>query len=138
MAKQTLFGRHELEIAEQLPEGQLTIASGAKYEKSDVQVERSKSTVWWRSLVECKCTQAKSFSITKELWDLVSNRVYERSAEMRPVLSIRFYGSSKAQAQDVAVLTDLVVLDKDDWIELLQENYTLREKLGEYERDSRT
>lgn len=109
----TLDQRHEREIAETLPRGKQTIASGAKYEKSDV-VRLGK----WGFLVECKCTQSIGFRITKGLWKLARNRAYDRSMDLRPCLAIRFYGPTKL-IESTKVETDLAVLDWEDFIEMV-------------------
>jgi hypothetical protein len=109
----TLDQRHEREIAETLPGAKQTIASGAKYEKSDV-VRIDK----WGFLVECKCTQSLGFRVTRGLWKLARNRAYDRSVDLRPCLAIRFYGPTKL-IETTKVEADLAVLDWEDFIEMV-------------------
>lgn len=117
--KETLSRRHEEELAELLPEGQQTIASGAKHEKHDVKTKRGKS--WWRFLVEAKCTQSKGFRVTEELWKEVKQNALLGGPEQRPALAIRFYGDSKESVARTPIQEDLVLVDLHDWLELLEE-----------------
>ena len=127
--RQSLADRHEREMSGLFPEAQVTIASGSQYEKSDIQSKPTENNRYWRSLIECKCTQNKGFTITRELWGIVQRRALERSSHARPVLSIRFYGGDDHLSVDnVRILADLVVLDSDDYIELLRELETLRNR----------
>ena len=120
----SLDKRHERELAGLVPGGELTIASGAKHEKRDVQSRRSGSGEepdWWRFLYEAKCTQKKGYRVTAELWKEIEKDVLERSVEMRPALALRFYGESKHSIGSTPVLADLVLVDLNDFVELLEE-----------------
>lgn len=117
----SLFDRHESEVAAILPRGNKTIASGAKYEKSDVVRLGS-----WGFLIECKSTQGIGFRITKGLWKLARKRAYDRSIDLRPALAVRFYGPTKT-IDTTPVIHDLVTLDLEDFIELINEIDSLKE-----------
>ena len=129
-----LSGKHEFDIASWCPGGQLTISSGNKYEKLDVQTARDNSH--WRFLIECKETQKLSYSIKRELWEYITEKTYERSSEMRPCLAIRFNSPNvehepverEVSVEQVKVLQDIVVLDAHDFFELLEELKDLRKK----------
>lgn len=123
--KLTLSRRHEQNLAEWIPGGEQTVASGAKLEKHDV--KSKKDGFFWRFLYEAKCTQSKGYRITRELWNEVVRNAHLQGQGMRPALAIRFYGESKASVDKVTVDADLVVVDIDDWLELL-------ETLEEYKR----
>lgn len=126
-----LSDRHEREVAELLPGGYTTRASGSKDEKNDVNTVRNGE--YFRYSVELKCTQARSFSVTKDLWDLTRQRAYEQSSESRPALGVRFYGPDgkypgrPSQAVDTEVLVDLVVLELNDFVEILEKIRSLDE-----------
>lgn len=106
MAPQKLWERHEGDIAE-LFGGQLTLGSGNKFEKLDIQVDRNGTT--WRPLIECKCTSKGSYGVKVGLWDEIVQHVYERSDEMRPMLALRFYGPDVGR--NTPILADLAIQD---------------------------
>lgn len=115
-----LFERHEAEVAGLLPRGRKTIASGSKYEKSDVVRLGA-----WGLLVECKSTQSAGFRVTRSLWKLARDRAYNRSVDLRPALAIRFYGPTKT-IETTKVIHDLVIIDLEDFTELIHEIDALR------------
>ncbi len=123
-----LFERHEREIAELFPNASVTIASGAAFEKLDVQTARNETT--WQPVIECKSTQAASFSVTQSLWDLIREKTYEKSIERRPVLAIRLY-SKEGVVANCPILADLAVVDVNDLVELLYELERLRGEIQE-------
>jgi len=126
---------HENDVAKWWPEASTTIASGNKFEKLDVQTKRDNTH--WRFLIECKETQKLSYSLTRELWEYVIQRTYERSSEMRPCLAIRFNSQNIEQepvkrtlpVEQIKVLQDIAVIDLHDLIELVTEIKDLRRKL---------
>lgn len=126
-----LFERHEREFAELVPGGTQTVASGAKLEKHDVRTTQSKWLRWWFFRYELKSTQKKSYSLKLQAWKDLVEYVTSRSAEERPVWAIRFYGESVDRTSDTPVLADLVVLDLNDYVELIEELASLRERLDE-------
>ena len=58
--------QHERDVAKRLPGAKLTKASGAQNEKGDVRVRGV-------ARIECKCTSAKSFSVTREMIEKIEN-----------------------------------------------------------------
>lgn len=131
-----LADKHEKEVAEWWPEASTTIASGNKFEKLDVQTKRDDTP--WRFLIECKETQKLSYSLKNELWQYVSDRAYERSAEMRPCLAVRFNSPNieyepverEVPVEQIKVIQDLAVVDLHDLIELVEEVKELRKKVS--------
>mgnify|MGYP006268884545 CR=1 FL=1 len=131
-----LADRHESDVASWWPEASTTIASGNKFEKLDVQTKRDDTP--WRFLIECKETQKLSYSVKKELWDHIVEKTYERSAEMRPCLVIRFNSPNietdpverEVPIDQIKVLQDLAVVDLHDLIELVEEVKELRKKVN--------
>lgn len=134
MKQKKLSERHEREYAELLPGGYTTRASGSKEEKNDVHSERDGQ--YFSFSVELKCTQAKSFSVTKELWDLTRQRTFEKSDECRPALGVRLYGPDGSfpgrptSENDTPVLVDLTVIDTNDFVEMLEKIRSLGEGTG--------
>jgi hypothetical protein len=126
---EALWQRHEREVAALL-HGQVTIGSGNSFEKLDIQKERDGS--WWRALAECKCTQKLGYRVTAKLWNEVRERVYERSAEMRPAMAIRLYGDGGGRGQ-APVVADLFILDLNDAAELFDERERLAARVAELE-----
>ena len=119
------FERHEREIAEWLPAGSQTIASGAVGDKRDVQQDQTDTNKWWRFLVDAKSTQQKGYRVTAKEWEQLERDVLDRSSEMRPALALRFYGLSKG-TRETTVLADLAVISFHDLSELLTELDSLR------------
>lgn len=121
---QTLLSRkHESDLASVLPSSERTSASGSRRESHDVQGIVTETNRWWRFRYEAKCTQRKSYSFKRSEWLQLVNDTYVRSAEERPAWAIRFYGEGEASAP---VLNDLIVVDLNDWVELLVELEKLR------------
>lgn len=126
---------HESDVARWWPLARTTISSGNKFEKLDVQTERDGSV--WQFLIECKETQQKSYSITRELWEYIVHRTYERSSSMRPCLAIRFNSPNVVEepvehtvlVKNIKVLVDLAVVDLHDQIELIEELQSLRTEI---------
>lgn len=124
---ETLSNRHEREIAKILPGAERTIASGAKLDKHDVRTLKTDSSRFWQFRYELKCTQKKSYSFKEAEWKELVEYVYRNSSDMRPAWAVRFYEDiDKSRAVDVPVKADLVVVDVNDWVELLEELEELR------------
>lgn len=124
---ESLFNRHERELAEILPGVERTIASGAKLDKHDIRTLNTDSSRFWQFRYELKCTQKKSYSFKQSEWKELVEYVYRNSSDMRPAWAVRFYEDvEKARAVDVPVKADLVVVDVNDWVELLEELEELR------------
>ena len=114
--KNRMAEEHEDFIAD-LIGGHTTIASGAKYEKLDAVGEQTGRH--WRFLAECKSTFDKGYRLTQELWEHVVKKTYERGADMRPMLAIRFY--HEQGYTNYTPKYDLVVLDAHDYAEMRSE-----------------
>lgn len=120
--------RHEEEISNYFPNLRKTSSSGAKDEKGDLQPKNSKEDRLF--LFECKSTQKESFSVTKKLWEQVSQIARVRSHKMIPALAIRFYGPTEVKTKwggyirldprDLDVEEDLVVISKSDLLDLIE------------------
>lgn len=127
--------RHENEIEEIWPEASKTIASGAKFEKGDLKTNEIEHISF---VVECKCTQNVSYSITKKVWDEVKEHSNNRSWTSRPALCIRLYGKTEEETswggtrtntpEQLPVELDLVVLDLNDFLEFYEQYLELKSK----------
>ena len=118
----TLSDRHEAHLSEVVPGGARVAGSGSKRESHDVST-RSLTESWWLFRYEAKCTQKKSYSFKEAEWRRLVEDVYSRDAHERPAWAVRFYGEG---GEDAPVLKDLIVVDLNDWVELLEELETLR------------
>ena len=125
--------RHEKELEDQWPQAKRTIGSGAKWEKGDLRTDEIHQIEF---AVECKSTQDLSYSISKKVWDTIKDHAQNRSWLARPILAIRLYGSTIEQTEwgerentpeTLPVSLDLVVMEKDDWLEFLDDYYRLKE-----------
>lgn len=124
---ETLSNRHEREIADILPGAERTLASGAKLDKHDIRTLDTATSRHWQFRYELKCTQKKSYSFKQAEWKDLVEYVYRNSSDMRPAWAVRFYEDvEKSRAVDVPVKADLVVVDINDWVELLTELDELR------------
>lgn len=119
-----LFNRHEKEFAQIIPGGQRTIASGAKLEKHDVFTEKNAVNDHWRFRYELKYTQNKSYSFKIEDWKQLKEYCALRGE--RPSWAIRFYGPELDRVENVEVVADMVLVDLNDWVEILEELENLR------------
>jgi hypothetical protein len=135
--QQKFSQRQERELEEQWPKAKRTIGSGAKWEKADLQTEEYQSMEF---MIEAKATQANSFSITKAIWNTVKGHAQNKSWLSRPILAIRFYGPTievtewgerENKPEELPVELDLIVLDKDDFLELYSDYLRLKEKEDE-------
>jgi len=127
--------RHENEIAEIWPEASKTIASGAKFEKGDLKTNEVEQISF---VVECKCTQNVSYSITEKVWNEVKEHSQNRSWTSRPALCIRLYGKTEEETswggkrtntpEQLPVELDLVVLDLNDFLEFYEQYLELKSK----------
>ena len=126
--------RQERELEEEWPKAKRTIGSGAKWEKADLQTTEFQGMEF---MIECKSTQSSSFSITKSIWNTVKSHAQNKSWLSRPVLSIRLYGPTVEMTEwgerentpeNLPVELDLIVLDKDDFLELYSDYLRLKEK----------
>jgi hypothetical protein len=129
--------RHENEVEEVWPEAKKTIASGAKYEKGDLKTAEVQGISF---VVECKCTQNASYSITEKVWTEVRDHAQNRSYTARPALAIRLYDKTEEETswgvrantpETLPVKLDLVVLDLNDFIEFYEDYLRLKEKENE-------
>lgn len=126
--------RHERELEEQWPEAKRTIGSGAKWEKGDLRTTEIYNVEF---AVECKSTQNSSYSISKRVWDTIVEHAQNRSWLARPILAVRLYGPTVEKTswggerentpENVPVELDLVVMDKNDWLEFYEEFLRLKE-----------
>ena len=125
--------RQERELEQEWPEAKRTIGSGAKWEKADLQTQEIQGMEF---MIECKSTQSSSFSITKSIWNTVKSHAQNKSWLSRPILAIRLYGPTiemtewgerENTPETLPVELDLVVLDKNDFLELLEEFFRLKE-----------
>ena len=130
---QKMSQRHEKDIEEEWPESHRTIGSGNKWEKGDLSTDESNNISF---SIECKSTQRNSYVITKKIWNNIKSHAQNRSWLARPVLAIRFYGSTieatewgerDNTADTLPVELDLVVLDKNDFLELYYDYRRLKE-----------
>jgi len=135
--QQKFSQRQERELEEQWPKAKRTIGSGNKWEKGDLTTEEMFNIEF---AVECKSTQDLSFSISKKIWNTIKSHAQNRSWVARPVLAIRLYGATIEQTEwgerentpeTLPVELDLVVLEKDDWLEFLDELFRLKQLVGE-------
>lgn len=120
----TLSGRHEGHLASVVPGGKRVAGSGSKRESHDV---FTPTGGWWQFRYEAKCTQNKSYSFKEAEWRRLVEDVYSRDARERPAWAVRFYG--EGGSEDAPVLNDLIVVDLNDWVELLEERVELLEEL---------
>ena len=127
-----MSNRHEKDIEDLWPAGKRTIASGAKYEKGDVKTAELYNITFD---IECKCTQKKSYSITKEVWDTIKQHAQDRSWNARPILAVRLYGPTEVEEKwgtrtntpdTIEVVEDLVVMSLNDWLEFYDEYLRLK------------
>lgn len=125
--------RHEKELESQWPNAKRTIGSGAKWEKGDL---RATEMYQVEFAVECKSTQDLSYSISKKTWNAIKSHAQNRSWLARPILAVRLYGATLEQTEwgerentpeTLPVDLDLVVMEKDDWLEFLDEYYRLKQ-----------
>ena len=127
--------RHENDVATIWPEASKTIASGAKFEKGDLKTSEVELISF---VVECKCTQNVSYSITEKVWDEVKNHAQNKSWTARPALAIRLYGPTKEETtwggikentpEEISINKDLVVLELNDFLEFYEDYLRLKEK----------
>lgn len=124
----TLSSRHERHLADILPGGSRISGSGSKRKSHDVET-KSEVESWWLFRYECKCTQNKSYSFKRTEWEELVDHVYSSDAHERPAWAVRFYGPG--EPDEAPVLKDMVVVDLNDWVELLEELESLRAKEAE-------
>jgi len=126
--------RQERELEEQWPKSKRTIGSGAKWEKADLHTTEFQGMEF---MIECKSTQSSSFSITKSIWNTVKSHAQNKSWLSRPILAVRLYGPTiemtewgerENTPENLPVELDLIVLDKDDFLELYSDYLRLKEK----------
>lgn len=135
--KQRISDRHESDIEKLWPEAKKTLASGAKHEKGDVKTAEIHNIEF---CIECKATQNKSYSITKEVWETIKQHAMDKSYTARPVLAVRLYGPTKVEEswgtrevspESLTVEQDLVIMDLNDFLEFYEEYLELKEKQNE-------
>ena len=130
--------RHESDVEAIWPEASKTIASGAKFEKGDLKTSEVELISF---VVECKCTQNVSYSITEKVWSEVKDHAQNKSWTARPALAIRLYGPTKEETtwggvrentpETLPVNQDLVVLELNDFLEFYEDYLRLKEKENE-------
>lgn len=120
-----LSDQHEKDFAEVVPGGYQTVNSGATFGDRDVNTNLTDGTVWYQFVYELKSTQKGSYRLTLDDWNELVQDTYSRSSSMRPAWAIRFYGEP---SRVTPVKADLVVLDLDDFVEILSELTRLRER----------
>lgn len=113
-----LFEIHEEWVAENL-DAQKTVASGAKHEKSDVVRHRPLGD-GYSLLVEAKCTQSASYSVSEKYWRELEERCFNWDADLSPVLAIRFYDKTTKANGQTEVKRDLMVIDAELFFQLLE------------------
>jgi len=132
--QQKMSQRHEREIEEVWPEAKRTVGSGNKWEKGDLS---TKEQYMMEFAIECKSTQNSSYSISKAVWNTIKEHAQNRSWLARPVLSVRLYGPTIEKTswgerentpEQLPVELDLVVLDRDDFLELYYDYLRLKEQ----------
>ena len=132
--KQRISDRHESDIEAMWPEASKTLASGAKHEKGDVKTSEVHKIEF---CIECKATQKKSYSITKEVWQTIKQHAMDKSYAARPVLAVRLYGPTEVEEswgtrevspEKLTVEQDLVVMDLNDFLEFYEEYLELKDK----------
>ena len=132
--EQKMSQRQERELEEQWPKSKRTIGSGAKWEKADLQTEEFQGMEF---MIECKSTMSSSFSVTKSIWNTVKSHAQNKSWLCRPILAVRLYGPKTEMTEwgerentpeTLPVVLDLIVLEKDDFLELYYDYLRLKEK----------
>ena len=131
--EQKMSQRQERELEEQWPLAQRTLASGAKWEKGDLRTQEVYNIEF---AVECKSTLSSSYSISKKVWETIKGHAQNRSWLARPILAVRLYGPKLEKTswgerentpETLPVVLDLVVMEKDDWLEFYEEFLKLKE-----------
>ena len=127
--------RHENDVESIWPEASKTIASGAKFEKGDLKTNEVELISF---VVECKCTQNVSYSITEKVWSEVKEHAQNKSWTARPALAIRLYGPTEEDTswggiyhntpETLPISQDLVVLELNDFLEFYEDYLRLKEK----------
>lgn len=126
--------RHEKDTEDVWPLAKRTISSGNKFDKGDVKTEESNGIEF---RIECKATQNSSYSITKSVWNTIKTHAQNRSYLARPVLAIRFYGATRQHYEwgemdctpdNLPVELDLIVMDRDDFLEFYEDYLKLLEE----------
>ena len=132
--QQKFSQRQEKELEEEWPEAKRTIGSGSKWEKGDLRTQEIYNVEF---ATECKATQNSSYSISKNIWNEIKSHAQNRSWLARPVLAIRFYGPTLETTEwgerentpdTLPVELDLIVLEKNDWLEFLEDYFRLKKK----------
>ena len=126
--------RQEQDYADLWPNAKKTPSSGNKMEKADVQAAEQFGIEF---MIECKSTQNSSYSITKAIWNTVKSHAQNKSWLMRPILAVRLYGPTIEQTEwgerentpeTLPVELDLLVMERDDFLELYEDYLRLLEK----------
>jgi len=126
--------RHERETEEVWPKSKRTAGSGNKWEKGDLSTSEY---LGMEFAIECKSTQNSSYAITKTTWNTIKSHAQNRSWLARPVLAIRLYGPTiemtewgerENTPEQLHVELDLVVLDREDFLELYYDYLRLKEQ----------
>ena len=113
----------------------LSFSAIAKFEKGDLKTNEIEHISF---VVECKCTQNVSYSITEKVWNEVKEHSNNRSWTSRPALCIRLYGKTEEETswggtrtntpEELPVELDLVVLDLNDFLEFYEQYLELKSK----------
>lgn len=136
--QQKMSQRHEKDVENIWPEAKRTIGSGSKYEKGDIKTAEIENISF---VVECKCTQKVSYSITEKVWETVKEHAQNRSWSARPALAIRLYGPTEEETEwggirsntpdTLTVKKDLIVMELNDFLEFYEDYLRLKEKENE-------
>lgn len=137
--QQKMSQRQERELEEEWPEAKRTIASGAKFEKGDLKTTAIYNVEF---AVECKSTQNASYGISKSVWNTIKEHAQNRSWLARPILAVRLYGPTLQETEwggqrectpeNLPVELDLIVMEKNDWLEFYEDYLRLKER---YDRE---
>ena len=133
--EQKMSQRQERELEAEWPQARRTIGSGNKWEKGDLSTQEIYNVEF---AVECKSTLSSSYGISKKVWDTIKGHAQDRSWLARPILAIRLYGSKIEKTSwggerentpdTLPVVLDLVVMEKDDWLEFYEEFLRLKKE----------
>jgi hypothetical protein len=115
MKPKKLGDRFEDRLAEILPAGMKTIASGALEEKQDNTAGAVGSP--WRFLIQAKATRSRSYRVSLDEFHQLVEDAALRDSAMRPGWAIQFCGHQVA----APVLEEVVLLRLDDFLELIWE-----------------
>lgn len=129
-----LWARYEREFSELVPGGERTIRSGASFEKHDVRTKPDESS--FQFLHELKTSTKRITWPTQAQWKELVEHTYSYSAMARPAWAARLYVDGLYRVRDHPVVGEWVILDQNDYIEMREELYRLRQELVQRGLDS--